>query len=78
MTSAFYTVDLCSFLTEYGGKYPSLTVNMGFGEKDLPSIMLPHELLQELVAYTMKRNKQRLSLGDSGTRQNVPHGGATV
>ena len=51
---------------------------MGVGKNDLPSIMLPHELLQALLIHTMERNKQRIDLGDSDARHNVPHGGTTV
>lgn len=65
--SKLLTVDLCSFLTRYNERYPSLTVNMGFGGKDLPSVTLPHELLQELLEDTIERNKQRMDLEDSGT-----------
>lgn len=78
MTSILYTVDLCSFLTKYNGIYRTLTVNMGFGEKDLPSIELSNELLQDLLIHTMETNQQRISSGDLGAGQNEPHGGTTV
>lgn len=78
MTSLLYTVDLCSFLTDHISTYPSLRVNMGFSETELPSIELSNDLLQDLLIHTMERNNQRIGSGDGGARQNVPHGGTAV
>jgi hypothetical protein len=73
-----YTVDLCSFLTKYNGVYRTLTVNMGFGEKDMPSIELSNELLQDLLIYTMETNQQRISSGDLEAGHDVPNGRTAV